>query len=122
MGEAERDRQFDAELRAVVPANEQSAREEIDAPPYIPSGYNGSFPFVDFGNKYVIAGASYDPAVLANLSWGQVAADLSSPSSKAGQALDATANRITAAICKMTGNMPGDVCTSTGLTSASGSI
>jgi hypothetical protein len=71
---------------------------------------------------YVTAGASYDPALPANLSWGQIAADLVTPSSPVGQAIDATANRITAAICTMTGNKPGDVCTSTGVTSASGSI
>jgi len=88
----------------------------------LPSGYKGLFPFVDIGNKYVIDGASYDPALLANLSWAQVAADLSNPSSTAGQAIDATANRITAAICTMTGNKPGDVWTSTGVISASGSI
>jgi len=105
-----------------VTARDRSLMATYDAPPYVPSGYNNSFPFVDFGNKYVIDGASYDPALLANLSWGQVAADLSNPSSTVGQAIDATANRITAAICTMTGSKPGDVCTSTAVTSASGSI
>ncbi|MGN6791598.1 MAG: DUF929 family protein [Streptosporangiaceae bacterium] len=105
-----------------ITAMVKSLMATYDAPPYVPSGYNNSYPFVDFGNKYVIAGASYDPALLANLSWGQVAADLANPSSTVGKAIDATANRITAAICTMTGNEPGDVCTSTGVTSASGSI
>jgi hypothetical protein len=105
-----------------ITAMVKSLMATYDAPPYVPAGYEGSFPFVDFGNKYVIAGASYDPALLANLSWGQVAANLANPSSTVGQAIDATANRITAAICAMTGNKPGDVCTSTGVTSASGSI
>jgi hypothetical protein len=105
-----------------ITARDKSLMATYDAPPYVPSGYSNSFPFVDFGNKYVIGGASYDPALLANLSWGQVAADLANPSSTVGQAIDATANRITAAICTMTGNKPGDVCTSTGVISASGSI
>jgi hypothetical protein len=105
-----------------ITAMDKSLMATYDAPPYVPSGYSNSFPFVDFGNKYVIGGASYDPALLANLSWGQVAADLANPSSTVGRAIDATANRITAAICKMTGNKPGDVCTSTGVISASGSI
>ncbi|HEX2319810.1 MAG TPA: DUF929 family protein [Streptosporangiaceae bacterium] len=105
-----------------ITARDKSLMATYDAPPYVPSGYDNSFPFVDFGNKYVIGGASYDPALLANLSWGQVAADLANPSSTVGRAIDATANRITAAICKMTGNKPGDVCTSTGVISASGSI
>lgn len=101
---------------------DKSLMAKYDAPPYVPVGYNGSFPFVDFGSKYVITGASYDPGLLAGLSWGQVSADLADPTSPPGRAIDATANRITAAICAMTGNKPGDVCTSTGVTSASGSI
>jgi thiol-disulfide isomerase/thioredoxin len=103
-------------------AMDKSLMTKYDAPPYVPAGYNGSFPFVDFDNKYVIAGASYDPGLLAGLSWGQIAADLADPTSQVGRAIDATANRITAAICAMTGDKPGDVCTSTGVTSASGSI
>jgi thiol-disulfide isomerase/thioredoxin len=95
---------------------------KYDVPPYVPAGYSGSFPFVDFGNRYVIAGASYDPATLAHLTWQQIGADLARPSSPVGQAIDGTANRITAAICKLTSNRPSDVCTSTGVTSASRSI
>lgn len=93
-----------------------------DAPPYVPAGYNDSFPFVDFGNRYVIVGASYDPALLANLTWQQIGADLAGPSGAVGTAIDAAANHITAAICKITDNQPGNVCHSTGVTSASGSI
>jgi thiol-disulfide isomerase/thioredoxin len=93
-----------------------------DAPPYVPAGYNGSFPFVDFGNQYVIDGASYNPQTLAKLTWQQVAADLSNPNSAVAKAIDGTANHITAAICKITGNQPGNVCTSPGVTAAAGSI
>jgi hypothetical protein len=103
-------------------ALDKSLMTKFDAPPYVPKGYSGSFPFVDFGNKYVIDGASYDPAVLANLTWQQIAADLAKPSTTVAQAIDGAANHITAAICKMTNNQPGAVCTSTGVTSASRSI
>jgi hypothetical protein len=95
---------------------------KYDVPPYVPAGYSGSFPFVDFGNRYVIAGASYSPALLAHLTWQQIGADLAKPSSPVAQAIDGTANRITAAICKITNNQPSSVCTSTGVTSASRSI
>jgi Domain of unknown function (DUF929) len=96
---------------------------KYDAPPYVPSTqYDDSFPFVDFGNQYVIDGASYDPLLLANLTWQQIGADLANPNSTVGQSIDATANHITAAICKITNNQPGSVCSSTGVTSASGSI
>jgi hypothetical protein len=76
-------------------------------------GSGGSIPFIDFGNKYVISGVSYDPGVLDNLSWATVASDLSNPSSAVAQAVDGTANYITAAICKMTNNTPASACTTT---------
>jgi Domain of unknown function (DUF929) len=86
---------------------------KYDAPPYIASADAGSIPFMDFGNKYVSLGASYDPGVLAGLSWATIATDLSNPSSTVAKAVDGTANNITAAICKMTGNQPASACTST---------
>ena len=51
--------------------------------------------------------------MLHGLSWSTVATDLSNPSSPVAQAVDGTANYITAAICKMTGNQPASACTST---------
>jgi hypothetical protein len=78
--------------------------------------YDGStspIPFIDFGNKYVISGVSYDPGVLDGHSWATIANDLSNPSSAVAQAVDGTANYITAAICKMTGNQPASACTTT---------
>jgi thiol-disulfide isomerase/thioredoxin len=96
---------------------------KYDVPPYVPSSnYDGSFPFVDFGNKYVIDGASYDPAVLKRLTWAQVAAALKDPSSPVAKSVDGATNLITAAICKATGGQPGSVCTSAGVTKASGAI
>jgi len=77
------------------------------------------YPFIDFGNKYVIKVPSYDPGILAGMTWDQVAAALHNPSSKVAQAVNGTANLITAAICKMTGGQPGSVCTSAGVVSAS---
>jgi hypothetical protein len=86
---------------------------KYDAPPYISSADAGSIPFIDFGNKYLILGASYNPQVLSGLSWSQIATDLSNASSPVAKAVDGTANYLTAAICKMTGNQPASACTST---------
>jgi hypothetical protein len=87
------------------------------------SSSNGlGYPFIDIGNKYVITGPTYDPGVLAHLSWAQVAADLHNPSSPVAQAADGTANLITAAICKMTNGQPGSVCTSPAVTKASSAL
>ncbi len=69
----------------------------------------GSIPFLDIGNKYVITGASYSPQVLQGLSREQIAAQLNNPSSPVAQAIDGTANYITAAISKVTGSQPNSV-------------
>jgi hypothetical protein len=94
-------------------AAQTAIQAKYDAPPYVASADAGSIPFIDFGNKYMIAGASYNPQVLSGLSWAQVAADLSNPSSAVAKGVDGTANYITGAICKMTGNQPASACTST---------
>ena len=88
---------------------QQALITKYDAPPYVST--TGSIPFVDFGNKYLIAGASYSPQVLAGLSWATIGADLSNPNSAVAKAVDGTANYITAAICKLTGNQPASACT-----------
>ncbi|HEY7146458.1 MAG TPA: DUF929 family protein [Streptosporangiaceae bacterium] len=96
---------------------------KYDVPPYVPNtNESGSFPFVDFGNKYVINGASFDPAVLAGKSWAQVAAALKDPSSPIAKSVDGAANLITAAICKVTGSKPASVCGSAGVTTATGAL
>ncbi len=90
---------------------ENALLTKYDVPPNVPSGDQGAIPFVDFGNKYLIAGASYDPGILAGLTWEQVGADLSNPNSTVAKAIDGLANYITAAICGITGNAPASVCT-----------
>ncbi len=70
----------------------------------------GSIPFLDIANKFVVTGASYSPQVLQGLTRKQIARDLSDPSSAVAQAIDGTANDITAAICIATGDQPTSVC------------
>ena len=77
------------------------------------------YPFIDFGNKYVLTAPSYDPGILAHMTWAQVAAALHDPSSPVAQAADGVANLFTAAICKMTNGQPGNVCTAAGVVKAS---
>jgi thiol-disulfide isomerase/thioredoxin len=69
----------------------------------------GSIPFLDIANKYVVTGSSYSPQVLQGLTRNQIAAQLSDPSSAVAQAIDGTANDITAAISNVTGNQPSSV-------------
>jgi hypothetical protein len=89
---------------------------------YDPADASTGFPFIDFGNKYILKTPTYDPAVLAKMTWAQVAAALHNPSSAVAQGADGSANVITAAICKMTGGKPGNVCTSAGVVKASASL
>jgi len=94
--------------------DQQALLTKYDAPPYVPSGSQGAIPFIYFGGKYIIAGASYNPQVLAGLSWSKIASDVkNNPNSDVAKAVVGTANYITAAICKMTGNQPSSACTST---------
>ena len=80
---------------------------------------NGGFPFVDFGGVVAQIGSeSADagshpepgPPALSNLSWQQVAHDLSNLKSSQAQMILGGINYDTAAICKITGNKPGSVC------------
>lgn len=72
----------------------------------------GSIPFLDIANKYVVVGASYSPQVLAGLSQTQIAQQLANPNSAVGQAIDGAANVITAAITQVTGQQPMSVASS----------
>ncbi|HEY7262642.1 MAG TPA: DUF929 family protein [Trebonia sp.] len=91
--------------------DQQALVSKFDAPPYVSSQEAGSIPFVNFGNKYLIVGASYDPQVLAGKTWAQISAALHDPTSPITKAIGGTANYITAAICKLTGNQPATACT-----------
>ena len=70
-----------------------------DFPPYVDPSSKGAIPFIDLGGKYMISGAGYSPAVLKGMTYQQVS----------------SANVISAAICRLTGNGPADVCSSPGV-------
>ena len=74
---------------------------------------SNAIPFIDIGNRYVQMSvlSPYGPQDLAGKTWGQIAAAVRDPSSALGQAIDASANYITAAICTLTGNQPASACT-----------
>lgn len=106
-----------------TPTKEQAAlASKYDTSKYISSlsssTQNGSIPFMDFGNKALLAGASYSPAILQGLSQSQIAAGLNDPKNPVTQAIVATANYLTAATCAATGSQPTSVCSSSGVTAA----
>jgi hypothetical protein len=70
-----------------------------DVPPYVNSAdQSGAVPFLDIDNKDILAGAQYDPQVLAGLSMRQIAAQLKDPSSPAAKAVDGSAEALIKAI------------------------
>jgi hypothetical protein len=71
----------------------------------------GAIPFIDYGNKYLSVGATYDPGVLQGLTWSQIAADLHTPSSSVAKSVLGAANYITAAVCGLTKDQPAAACT-----------
>jgi hypothetical protein len=70
-----------------------------DVPPYINSAdQSGAVPFLDIADHYILAGAQYDPQVLAGLSSAQIASQLRDPASPVAKAIDGSARVIIAAI------------------------
>ena len=73
--------------------------DSYDVPPYVNSAdQSGAVPFLDLANQDVLAGAQYNPQVLAGLSAAQIASQLRDPSSPVAKAIDGSANVIIAAI------------------------
>ncbi len=94
------------DLEKLTPA-EQQIFQKYD------SGQN--FPFVDIGNLYTGLGASYDFTILLDsngnaLSWQSISSSLSNPKSTFAQGILGTANYMTAGICSLTKQQPGNVC------------
>jgi Domain of unknown function (DUF929) len=77
----------------------------FDVPPYVNSAdQSGAVPFLDIANQYILAGAQYNPQVLAGLSARQIAGQLRDPSSPVAQAIDGSAQVIVAAIDHVLGD------------------
>jgi hypothetical protein len=89
---------------------------------YEPDAATRGYPFIDFGNKFVLKGPIYDPAVLKGLTWSQIATAMRDPSSPVSQSVLGAANYMTGAICKMTNNQPANVCTSPAVTKVAGKL
>jgi hypothetical protein len=71
---------------------------------------SGSIPFIDFGNKYTIDGASYSSAPLVGKSFDEIAAATADPTSDVSKGVLGTANVMTVVICDVTGGKPASVC------------
>jgi len=89
---------------------------KFDMPPYTQSA--GGIPFLYLDGQYMQSGAPFNPAVLKDETWANVAAALDTPESPLRQAIVGTANVYTAAICALTDGQPARVCNATAVTAA----
>ena len=70
----------------------------------------GCIPFISYANRSVQIGVNYDPTLLQNMNWSQIARSLSNSSSAQAQGIVGSANLITAEICSIDNNTPSSVC------------
>ena len=94
---------------------------KYDTPKYIPGltkSQGNPIPFITMDNKFLVSGASFSPDALTNLTRANIATGLSDPTSPVTDAIIASANYQTAAICSLTNNQPSNVCTSPGVMAA----
>jgi hypothetical protein len=81
-------------------------------------GINTGYPFMDFGNKVFVLGPAYNPQLLSGLDQNAIAAKLTNPNDPITQAIIGEANYLSAAVCALTNQQPGAVCTAPGTTEA----
>jgi hypothetical protein len=92
---------------------------QYDKAPYVSGGGSttgGTIPFIDIANQYIVSGAQYDVGVLQGKTFDQIGTALRDPTSDISKGAIGAANSITAAICKVTGNQPTDVCSAPAVT------
>jgi hypothetical protein len=102
-------------------AQEAALIAKYDTPKYVKgmtASQAQSIPFITFGNSFLVSGASFSPLTLAGSSRSTIAAGLSNATSPITAAIIASANYQTAAICTLTKQQPGNVCTSAGVKAA----
>lgn len=101
-------------------AEDQKTFDTFNQPPYVKSG--GSIPFVDIGGKFVSAGATYTPEILAGKTQSEIANALKDPADPIAKAIDGSANVYTAALCQLTKNQPAAVCSTDVVKAAAGKL
>ncbi len=101
---------------------EDRAQKPLDTPPSAAEAAftkyaNASFPFVSINNAYQ-ASVQFSPTILKGMTAVQIAASLKDPNSTVGATILASANILTAGICRVTNGQPGSVCKSSEVVAA----
>jgi hypothetical protein len=99
---------------------QQQLLTKYNAEPFVPKDSVGSIPFIDYANQAVGVGASYSPQLLAGKTPAEVAAAIADPASDISRSVAGSANAITALLCRITGDQPGNVCGSAGVKAFAG--
>jgi len=102
---------------------EQEDRSQVSlqsVPANYTSEFDNSYPYVNFGNSYILHTLIPDPQILTNKNWTQIFTDISTGDST-GQTIQEGANAITALICKIlpasdSGTPAGSVCSDYSIT------
>ena len=87
----------------------------------VPSNYSAeftnSYPFVNFGNRYLLQTLIPDTSIIAGKNWTQILSSISA-SDSTGSVLKEGANAITAVVCRLTNNLPSNVCNQSSVVSS----
>lgn len=89
---------------------------KFNAPPY--KQQFGGIPFVYIGGLYMLTIPMVRPDMLGNMDWDQIAGSLNNQQSNLFQAVMPQVNALSAAICRMDGGNPDNVCSAPGVTAA----
>ncbi len=79
------------------------------------SGFNNAYPFMNFGNKYLLMTLIPDTSIISGKNFTQIFSDLATGTSD-GTTLKQGANAITALICRITAGQPSSVCNAYAIT------
>lgn len=107
--------------KLMEPTKEQKAiYSKFDAPPY--TQVFGGIPFVYIDGQYLLKQPMLAPSLLVGMGWDAIVQTLSNPQTSLFQTVMPQVNSLTAAICRLDGGDPDDVCSATGVTAANGAL
>lgn len=100
-----------------LPARVRSLMRRFDPP--APDAPGGIVPFLDIANRAISVGGGFSPSILELLDANEISAGLVDAGDPVTQAIVATANEISAVICRVDGGSPARVCSGAGVSAAS---
>lgn len=91
-----------------------------DTMPY--TKYPGSIPFLYIDGQYIENGSPFTPQPFKGLNWDQVVAQLEAGDNPVWQTVIAETNLLTAAVCAVTNQQPGEVCSAPAIKDATAKL